>query len=94
MELNFKRWLNEGYATGKLLGVLAPINDALGQYPFLYATSRISDIVTYIDIMYKGKPPSKNGIIDPSRDVGLDKHKKTHSVWNHPSSLGKVTTSI
>ena len=62
--MRFKDWINEGFGTGAKIGLYPPIDDALGQYPPLYATARSSDVITYIDIAYKGKAPSgKNGLI-------------------------------
>ena len=95
MKMNFKEWLaEEGYSTGGKIGLYAPIDDAIGQYPPLYATARIPDVITYIDIAFGGKgPPGKGGFIDP-HDVGsIATYKTKHSVLNHPSSLGKVKTA-
>lgn len=63
--MRFKKWLLENdQRTGSKLGLYAPISDALGQYPPLYGTPTAADLITYIDIQYKGKGvPGKNGII-------------------------------
>lgn len=62
--MEFKKWLAEGYRTGAKLGLYPPIEDALGQYPFLYGTARSADLITYIDIMYGKKGiDSKNGLV-------------------------------
>jgi hypothetical protein len=62
--LTFKQFMAESFRTGAKLGLYAPIDDALGQYPPLYGTPRASDLITYIDIAYKGgEPTGKNGII-------------------------------
>lgn len=46
------------------LGLYAPMDNALGQYPPLYVSSRAADFITYYDIEYKGKgAPGKNGFI-------------------------------
>jgi hypothetical protein len=82
--LSFKEWfMAVTYRTGGKLGLYAPIDDALGQYPPLYATARIADVITYIDIAYKGgEPTGKNGIIryhdgDPRvRNTHVHKRRK------------------
>lgn len=62
--ITFKEWLNESFRTGAKIGLYSPIDDALGQYPPLYGTPKAADLITYIDIAYKGKgPTSKNGIV-------------------------------
>lgn len=68
--MKFKQWFNEGFGTGCKLGLYAPIDDALGQYPPLYGMAKSSDLVTYIDIAYKGKFPKggKDGIIWYKKD--------------------------
>jgi len=54
----------EGFSTGAKLGLYPPIEDALGQYPPLYATARAPDVITYIDIAYGKKgPTSKKGLV-------------------------------
>jgi hypothetical protein len=95
----FTEWLElrEGFSTGGKLGLYAPIDDALGQYPPLYATARIPDVITYIDIAYNGGvPKSKNGIVKYDKDIRISHaaHKAKHSVWNFPSSLGFPKTSL
>lgn len=56
--------MNEGFTTGAKIGLYPPIDDALGQYPPLYATARSADVITYIDIAYGSKgPTSKDGIV-------------------------------
>jgi hypothetical protein len=62
---SFKYWLMENdLRTGAKLGLYPPIADALGQYPPLYAMASAADLITYIDIAYKGKKiPGKDGII-------------------------------
>ncbi len=70
--MRFKQWFNEGFNTGCKLGLYAPIDDALGQYPPQYGLARSSDLITYLDIYYKGNPPKgKNGII---------KYPKEHAI--------------
>ncbi len=98
MKFNFKEWLiKEGFATAGKIGLYPPIDDALGQYPPLYATARIPDVITYIDIAYHGKePPGEDGFIKHTkRDLlgTLAAHKAKHKVWNFPSSLGKPETT-
>jgi hypothetical protein len=64
--LFFKQWLLEDSGrTGAKLGLYPPITDALGQYPPLYAMPSCADLLTYIDIEFKGwkNIPGKNGII-------------------------------
>jgi len=72
--MRFKEWLLKENATrtGAKLGLYPPISDALGQYPPLYGIPVAADLITYIDIMYKGKIPGKNGII---RYTGKQPHK-------------------
>lgn len=62
--MRFKEFF-ESYRTGAKIGLYPPIDDALGQYPPLYATARAADAITYIDIAYNGKEPTskKKGII-------------------------------
>ena len=99
MKFNFREWLaQEGYSTQGKLGLYPPIDDALGQYPPLYATARIPDVITYIDIAYDGKsPPGKDGFIKhTARDLVGDtpaSHRAKHKVWDHHPSLGKVKIS-
>lgn len=98
IKFNFKEWLaEEGYATGGKLGLYPPIDDALGQYPPLYATARIPDVITYIDIAYgKNGPPGEGGFIKhTAKDLGssIATHKSKHQVLNHPTSLGAVKTT-
>ena len=39
--MNFKKWLySENYRTGAKLGLYPTIEDAIGQFPPLYATAR------------------------------------------------------
>ena len=64
--MRFKDFINEsGFRTSAKLGLYPPLEDALGQYPPLYGMSRAADLITYIDIEYKGveNVPGKNGII-------------------------------
>ena len=64
--MRFKEWFyNENsQRTGAKLGLYAPISDALGQYPPLYAMPSAADLITYIDIQYGiNNIPGKNGII-------------------------------
>lgn len=82
--MRFKDWLlsENGTRTGAKIGLYAPIDDALGQYPPLYGTPSAADLITYIDIHFKGKPiPGKDGIIqyrEPHHAVGhRRKAKKT-----------------
>lgn len=81
------------------LGLYAPIDDVLGQYPPLYSMARVADLITYIDIAYKGGvPKSKDGIVDYTADRYLDgskeEFKRKQAVTNHPKSLGPVRTSL
>ena len=64
--LKFKEWLlGEGFETGCKLGLYPPLEDALGQYPPLYAMARSADLITYIDMQYGSKgPDGKNGLIN------------------------------
>lgn len=67
--MKFKEWINEGFGTGCKLGLYAPLDDALGQYPPLYATARSADLITYIDLMYGAKGvKSKGGIVTYDED--------------------------
>jgi len=74
--MRFKDWLlsENGNRTGAKIGLYAPIDDALGQYPPLYGTPSAADLITYIDIHYGKKGvPGKNGIIrypEPHHAVG------------------------
>lgn len=63
--MKFKQWLTENDTrTGAKIGLYAPICGVLGQYPPLYGIPSAADLVTYIDIQYKGKKiPGENGII-------------------------------
>lgn len=62
---SFKIWLNENSnRTGAKLGLYPSIEDALGQYPPLYAMPSAADLITYFDIMYGAQNPlGSNGII-------------------------------
>lgn len=97
--MNFREWLiKEGYSTGGKIGLYSTIEDAIGQYPPLYATARIPDVITYIDIAYKGKgPPSEGGFIKrDKRELDGQSpaiYKLRHSVLNFPSSLGPIKTT-
>lgn len=99
MMKTFTEWLSirEGFSNDRgKLGLYAPIDDALGQYPPLYATARIPDLITYIDIAYKGgEPKSKDGIVKYEKDIRISQalHKKKHGVWNFPRSLGEPKTT-
>lgn len=79
--MRFREWLLqlEDYSrTGAKLGLYPPISDALGQYPPLYATPHSADVITYIDIEFKGKgPPGKDGIIR------YEKHRKPRGHRKH-----------
>ena len=95
MKLNFREWLTqEGYSTQGKIGLYPTIDDAVGQYPPLYATARIPDVITYLDIAYKDGLPGKGGFIKhTARDLVKDtpaSHRAKHKVWDHPSSLGQV----
>ena len=50
--MKFKQFINEGFATGKLLGFgYAPAADCLGiNYPLAYAIPKVSDIMFYYEI--------------------------------------------
>lgn len=63
--MKFKDWLHtEGYRTGAKLGLYPSLDDAIGQFPPLYAAARVADFITYFDIMYGAKAAlGKNGII-------------------------------
>ncbi len=63
--MRFREWfLQEGYRTGAKLGLYPPIDDALGQYPPLYATPRAADLITYYWIHYGSKGvDSSNGLV-------------------------------
>jgi hypothetical protein len=75
--MRFKDFLQlEGsFGTTAKLGLYPPLDDALGQYPPLYGTARAADLITYIDIDFKGvnNVPGKNGIIRYPDD-----HKRRH----------------
>ncbi len=84
--MNFKEWfIQEGYATGAKLGLYPPIDDAIGQYPPLYATPRASDFITYFDIQYgKNGLDSSGGLVHyHDQDPRIRKHNKV----NRKSSL-------
>lgn len=61
----FREWLMVEFDRGRVkLGLYAPMDNALGQYPPLYVAPRAADFITYYDIEYKGKgAPGKNGFI-------------------------------
>lgn len=64
--MRFKEFLQlegGGFRTSAKLGLYPPIEDALGQYPPLYGTPKAADLITYIDIEFKGNIPGSNGII-------------------------------
>ena len=73
--MQFKTWLENSQRTGAKLGLYAPIEDALGQYPPLYAIPKAADLITYIDIEFGKKGiPGKNGIIiylEPRHAIGF-----------------------
>jgi hypothetical protein len=79
--MKFKTFMQlEGgsFRTGAKLGLYPPISDALGQYPPLYGTPKAADLITYLDIEYKGldNVPGNNGLI------WYAKHRKQHP---HPA---------
>ena len=61
----FVQFTENSNRTGAKLGLYPPIMDALGQYPPLYAMPSAADLITYIDIEFKGwqNVPGKDGII-------------------------------
>ena len=62
----FKEWLQleNAQRTGAKLGLYPSIEDALGQYPPLYAMPSAADLITYIWIEFGKKGiPGKDGII-------------------------------
>lgn len=66
--MKFKEFLQlEGgsFRTSAKLGLYPPLEDALGQYPPLYGMPKAADLITYIDIEYKGLKniPGSKGII-------------------------------
>lgn len=63
--MRFKDWLfTEGFDTHCKLGLYPPIDDALGQYPPLYAAARSPDLITYYYIQYGKKGvESKDGYV-------------------------------
>ena len=71
--MNFKKWFNENaLRTGAKLGLYPPIEDALGQYPPLYAIPSAADLITYISIEYGKKGvPGKNGLVKYEKERAL-----------------------
>jgi len=79
MKISFKEWLiKETFRTGAKIGLYAPIEDALGQYPPLYGTPKAADLMTYIYLAYGPKGvKSKDGLVCyDDEDIRLNKNKK------------------
>lgn len=77
--MRFKRWIiEEGYRTGAKLGLYPTIEDAIGQFPPLYAAARAADFITYFDMMYgKNGLKTKNGLVWYGKeDVRIKNDKK------------------
>jgi hypothetical protein len=85
MMKGFRDWLMVEFDRGRgKIGLYTAIDDVLGQYPPLYSTARIADLITYIDIAYGGKgPKSKNGIVDYRND---GRSSECKSVWKLPGN--------
>ncbi len=59
--MTFKDFLSETFRTGVKLGLYPPLEDALGQYPPLYGTSKAADLITYIYLIYGDRGPDSEG---------------------------------
>ena len=87
--MNFKQWFNENFnRTGAKLGLYSPIDDAMGQYPPLYASPIAADFITYYNIQYpngKGLDDS-NGIVHYGRDNNMKINKIVWKQFYHTKS--------